>query len=235
MEKVMNNPVFKFLLALCFSPMLHAAIIFSLYPNNDLVPPSPPVFAGNGNTVGIGFSLQNDAAGYMVISSVFLNTDPSPTGTAAQWTDLLSTYVSNNSFALAPSTTFAQTWVANTSGLGEFAFNSSPVAFTGPLVTVTLQYDLFDADPFAGAANQIGFGLTLDTPVQFNESAPLTAPVPEPATLGICALSLMVLAAARAPREYTRFGKPHVSTFLPFLNRASRKRAVSRRFQEYLD
>ena len=160
-------------------PAACAGPIFTLYPNNT-GPVAGNLLAGNGRTLGWGVQVANDNSGWLVIDSVSLAGDPAPF-LVTSFRDLLSTWVSNNNYAFAPNQVYTLNWSAGTAGLAEFAFPSSAFGFTGPTVSVQINYDLFDVNPFSGNP-------TLDVPasaqvsVALNEADPPSSGTPEPAT-----------------------------------------------------
>ena len=193
----MTRPALLWIVATLTMAPATAMPILNLFPNNDLTPPLPLVLRGNGSAVGVGFSLQNDNSGYLVVTGVTI-TDPSPAGPVTAWVDLLSPTIASS---LAPNDLLSASWVPGTSGLGEVTFDAALTGFTGPVVTITLAYDLYDADPFtAPTYNQLPSG-TIDTLVEFDVSDPSSLDTPEPSTLALMGTALLVLLAISMRRQ----------------------------------
>lgn len=173
--------------------------VITLYPGNT-GPVGGNLLAGNGVTLGWGVTIQNDNSGYLVIDSVQIG-DPSPVGLTSDFTDLLSTWVGNNSYALTPGGSLHLDWILGAQGLGEFSFPSSSFGFSGPLVPMTISYDVFDANPFYDAyTSDVPGSLELD--VNLAVTAPPLTAIPEPETCSLVALGLILgWLASRRPRR----------------------------------
>ena len=169
--------------------------LLTLYPDN-LAPVAANVLSGNGQTLGWGVQVANDGSGWLVIDSVSLAGDPAPVGTVSDFTDLLSVWVNNNSYAFAPNETYTLDWSPGTAGFAEFAFPSSPFGFSGPTVGVQVDYDVFDDNPFTGSpTTDIGGSQMLY--VTLNESDPPASTAPEPASGIVVAATLVCVGLFR--------------------------------------
>ena len=172
-----------------------------------LDPVGGTVSGSPGDTVGWGYTLDNNTSDYLLVSSSSfceagqdpLFTTCSPALGASTYTD----FTSSNFILIAPGNSASATFDASTlSGVGAYAID--------PLVTsgsdsgfITVIYDLFDADPTAGG-NQIpqDNGL-LDWEVSASAEVEVTggtSPVPEPATAGLVVAGLLFFAAAYRQR-----------------------------------
>jgi hypothetical protein len=141
--------------------------------------------AGNGQTLGWGLTVQNDDAGWLVFDSVQLAGDPFPVGSSAGFTDLLSLWVSDNAYAVAPNETFHLDWVLGTSGLAEFDFPSSPFGFAGPVVPIAINFDIFDANPFTDSYTSDVAADPVYVNVALAVSEPVSQSAPEPGTVAL--------------------------------------------------
>lgn len=193
------------LVALSFQ--LSAAPVLTLRPANDPFPSQPPVIAGNGGTVGIGFVLDNTCVActdWLFLTGVSLLGNPNSASAIGTWTDL----VSSNQYVIAPNSLFSQNYDNSTSpaplGLAYFSFDASPFAASGPLDTVRVFYDSYDDDPVNGLPVNSIYGLTIDVPLQFMVLAPKSNPVdpiPEPATLALTLPALTAVVWCRGRRS----------------------------------
>jgi hypothetical protein len=164
------------------------------------LPESASVFAtAPNNTLLIPFSITPDATNYVVINSVQGSVTRSP-GEIYSILDILSNFVSNNAYALAPggpawTDSFTPNLAGTTAGaIGSIAFpaNATPGPATGNLI---ISYELFDLDPFVdSAATSLGNN-TLTTLFTVNIEAPTA--IPEPGTFAIMGLSLLVFSISR--------------------------------------
>ncbi len=179
-----------------------AGPVLTLYPNNG-APVAGNVLSGNNQTVGWGMlltwdgSYQSDTTDWIVPTAVQLLTDPSPVGTAADFTDLLGPWFFNyGPSGIAPGGSLNLTWSQGTTGFAEFAFPASSFPLTSPTLTIEMDYDVYDNDP-AGGGNWLA-SAALDTTAQFQVTAPSPfVPTPEPGTWGLAAVGAAVLLAAR--------------------------------------
>jgi hypothetical protein len=153
--------------------------VFTLYPNNT-GPVAGNLLAGNGQTLGWGVQVVNDGTGWLLIGSVALAGAPAPFSTGS-FSDLLSTWVGNNSYVFAPNETYKLDWAAGSAGLAEFLFPASGFGFSGPTVGVQITYEVFDANPFTDIFNTDVPGSTTVS-VSLSESDPPSTGSPEPAT-----------------------------------------------------
>jgi hypothetical protein len=102
--------------------------------------------------------------------------------------------VGNNNYAFAPNETYMLNWSAGTAGFAEFTFPASTFGFSGPTVTVQINYDVFDDNPFTGNPTTDAPGTTtLD--VTLNEASP------EPGTLSTLAAGAVLLAGLFSRRS----------------------------------
>lgn len=185
----MRNLILTFLLAAVYAT---AAPILTVLPGGSL--------SGNGETKGWGVRIQNDASGWLLVSSVQLAASPAPVGTLANFADLLSPWVSANSRAIAPNELFQLNWQLNTQGLGEFTFPSSPFGYAGPTVPIVVTFDTFDDDPFV-SGNYLASG-ELRATVDLSVSDPgAGAPIPEPATVLLFATGVALIALRRVTAD----------------------------------
>lgn len=151
------------------------------------------------NTLLIPFSITPDTTNYVVINSVQGTITRSP-GEIYSILDILSNFVFNNAYALAPGATpwtdaFTPNLAGTTAGaIGSIAFpaNATPGQAAG---NILISYELFNLDPFVEpTAISIGTN-TLNTLFTVNISAPTA--VPEPNTFAICGLLLLVFCITR--------------------------------------
>jgi hypothetical protein len=171
-----------------------------------LDPVGGDVSGSPGNTVGWGYTLDNGTSDYLIVSdSNFceagqdpLLTTCSPTLGASTYTD----FTSSNFILIAPGGTASASFDPGTlSGVGEYSLD--PAITSGSDVgSITVVYDLFDADPTQGAANQICADPDLGV-CDFEVSAAAevdvlggTSPVPEPANTGLLTGGFLVAIAA---------------------------------------
>jgi hypothetical protein len=178
------RPIAKLLFFVSAAAMAWAEPVFTVYPVN-----GPMVLnnalAGNGQTLGWGVTVENDGAGWLVFTSVQLAGDPSPVGSAANFTDLLSLWVLNNNYAVAPNETFHLNWAPGTAGLAEFQFPSSPFGFAGPVLPIAINYDVFDANPFTSPYTTDDAANPFYVNVALAVSEPPLGSVPEPGTAAL--------------------------------------------------
>jgi hypothetical protein len=167
------------------------------------LPDSVSVFAAApNNTLLIPFSITPDATSYVVINSVQGTLSRSP-GEIYSILDILSNFVFNNAYALAPggaswTDSFTPNLVGTTAdAIGSIAFpaNATPGPATGNII---VSYELFDLDPFIeSAAISLGTN-TLNTLFTVNIIEP--ASIPEPATYLTIGLSLLAFSLSRVKR-----------------------------------
>lgn len=164
-----------------------ATITVSLDPTNTL--------SGNNTIAGWGADITNNTSMWVLFNSV-QNSGVLAPFASSDFTDLLSPWVFSNAYALAPNATLNLPFIAGVQGLAQFSFPTSLFGFTGPSVNLELDTELFDVNPFTSVPSVDLPQAPLFFPVQYNESAPIVAAaggVPEPATTGVVAASLIAL------------------------------------------
>ena len=168
----------------------------------DLNPLNGQVAGQADTTVGWGFTINGDLTDWLVVTAVQLGGDPFPVGTAANFTDLLSVWVGNNSYAIAPGASLTQGYAGGL-GLAEFAIpGSNNPGDTSGVIMLKLEYDLYDADPFVdGAANYVG-SHEASAAAQIDVIAASTAP--EPGSWVLMAAALPLIAIGRRGRMRRR-------------------------------
>ncbi len=176
-----------------------------------------------GDTVGWDYTLDNNTSDYLVVAaSQFceagqdpLFTTCSPSLGASTYTDFLS----SNFILIAPggsaSAPFDPTTVPQ-SGVGEYTIDPSASAGQSDSGSITVVYDLFDADPTVGQANQICSNTNVNgvNVCDFEVSAAAevdvagaTSAAPEPRLLllvGLCFGALILREAGRKLRHFRR-------------------------------
>ena len=172
-----------------------------------LDPVGGTVSGSPGDTVGWGYKLDNNTSDFLLVaSSDFcepgqdpLLTTCSPTLGASTYTD----FTSSNFILIAPGSSASAPFDASTlSGVGEYSID--------PLVTsgsdsgsITLVYDLFDANPTGGSANQIcQSAIVCDWEVSASAQVDVTgtSAVPEPAAAGLVVAGLLLFGVAMRNR-----------------------------------
>lgn len=142
-----------------------------------------------GDTVGWGYTLDNNTSDYLLVSNSFfceagedpLYTSCSPSLGASSYND----FIASDFTLIAPGGSAVAAFDAGSnSGVGEY--NIDPLASPGQSDSgsLTVVYDLFDADPTAGPANEICQNSDVcdwevSAAAQVNVNGPVS-PVPEP-------------------------------------------------------
>jgi hypothetical protein len=180
-------------------PVLSAAPVFQIFPNNVQNQPLPNTISGsNGDTIGIGFVLENNYAPgdpeqpWLLLNNVTFSsvTGIGPVNGIVPGTnvylsrDLIDFNVQLNdpAFAIAPNTTLSRNWdFLLSTGLAEFVFPSINIPFPNVDILVTLSYSLYDIDPNDPLTSYISDSQSTAT-LRFVHLAPTADPVPEPAT-----------------------------------------------------
>ncbi|MBY0507098.1 MAG: PEP-CTERM sorting domain-containing protein [Bryobacteraceae bacterium] len=155
------------------------ALTISLAPSNGILSGTP------GSTVSWGFSLTGDVADWLVITSVQSN----PTDT--NFTDVLSVFVNNNSYALAPNLLIPWTHLstpnlaATAGALANYSIPNGAAPGSIILGEILVTYDRYDANPFING-NFLSAGEFARLPYTINVTAPVA--IPEPGTLWLTGL-----------------------------------------------
>jgi hypothetical protein len=161
-----------------------------------LTPSSGTVSGLPGDTVGWGFSLDNDTGDYLSVANSYFcagTEDPafttcSPTLGASTYTD----FIANNGTFLNPDTSTSQSFDAATqSGVGEYTIDSSALAGQMDTGTIVVLYNLYDAN-----FDQAGGTMELSAPAEVQITGAISA-VPEPRLAMLLALGLAALIARR--------------------------------------
>ncbi len=160
-----------------------------------LTPSSGTVSGLPGDTVGWGFSLDNDTGDYLSVANSYFcagTEDPayttcSPSLGASTYTD----FIASNGTFLDPDTSTGQSFDAATqSGVGEYTIDGSASAGQSDTGSIVVLYDLYDAD-----FNQIGGTMELFAPAEV-EVTGATSAVPEPRLPILLGFGLAALIAA---------------------------------------
>lgn len=164
-----------------------------------LTAPGGVVSGAPGTTVGWDFSIAGDSQYWTVITAVQLGTDPSPVGTSADFTDLISP---SSFYLLAPNMTLTNM----TAGMQLATFfipGNVAVGQNSPPLSILLDYDLYDGDPNV-AGQQVGFSHVDSAAAQIDVVAPQMggSSTPEPGTWMLLLSAIPGFACRRL-----RFGK----------------------------
>jgi len=161
--------------------------------------PSGTVSGLPGDTVGWGYSIDNDSIYSLIVTkSDFCEPGQDPLFTTC--TQALGTYsdfIAQNGTLIAPGTTGSQSFDASSSsGVGEYVIDPSATPGQSDVGSIVVEYQLFD-DNF----DQIGGTIELSAAAEVDVTGTGPSPVPEPATEGLVVAGLLLVALA-----YRRFG-----------------------------
>lgn len=166
------------------------------------------------DTVGWGYALTNNTSDYLLVStSHFCEPGQDPFFTTCSPVLGASSYIdffSSNFILIAPNSSASASFDATSqSGVGEYSIDPSAFAGQSDSGSITVVYDLFDADPTTGSANQVCSNINVNgsSICDFEVSAAAavdvagaTSAAPEPRLLlllGICFGALIVREAGR--------------------------------------
>ena len=162
--------------------------------------PGGEVSGQPGTTVGWGFTLQGDSSDWLVVTAVSLGTDPFPVGSAANFTDLLSSWAGDNNYAVDPGASLTQ---AYSGGLGLAEFNipgaNNPGDTSGTL-TINVDYDLYTGgNPFVDGSASYDRSSEISAAAQIDVVASSSSPTaPEPGTWVMLIAALAMIAVGRS-------------------------------------
>ena len=192
------KPLFAFsalLLTLATGPA-SAAVLLSLYPDNNLSSLPPLVLSGqNGQTKYVGFKVENDGPEYILFNSLSSNA-------SLAWTDVFTSSVINVSGGLNPLGSISGSWNggANFPGFGSYTF---PLLGSGVSETVNfvLNYSSYTEDPNGPNAGDGYLGdFEVSASIRF-DFEPSTEPpgnvIPEPSSLLLIGSSAFALYGLR--------------------------------------
>ncbi len=149
-----------------------------------------------GTTVGWGYSITNNSSDYLVLAnSYFCGAGQDPifttcTQSLGTYNDRIAQNFQNNLTVIAPGTTVSDMFDAGSgNGLGEYLIDALANPGQTDIGSIVIVYDAFDANPFLGAANQIGGDTDLSANAEVQVAGRTT--VPEPGTLSLLSLALV--------------------------------------------
>ena len=146
--------------------------------------PAAGSLAGNpGSTIGWGFSLTNATSDFLVVAnSFFCEGGQTPaSSTCSPRLGVYSDIVAGNATVVDPGSMVTQAFDAHgSSGLGSYTIWSSAAKGQIDSGSISVVYDLFNADPFTQSATQIGGDQIVSTVAQVSVGTSVTS-VPEPA------------------------------------------------------
>jgi hypothetical protein len=158
-----------------------------------LIPGAGALAGDAGSTSGWGFTLANSTSDFLVVAnSFFCEEGQSPaSSTCVPRLGVYSDIAAGNATLVGPGSSVTQAFKADgSSGLGSFSIWSSAAPGQSDSGSIYLVYDLFDADPFTGPANQIGGDHMLSSAAQVSVGKSTTA-APEPALPLLSGLALL--------------------------------------------
>jgi hypothetical protein len=178
--------------------------------------PSGTVSGLPGDTVGWGYSIENDTSDYLVVENSYFcdpgedpsDFDCSPGLGASTYQD----FIANNFTEIAPNSTGAQSFdaTANT-GVGEYSIDPLAVAGQSDVGSIVIVYDLFTTDFLSPdyTCCQVGGDVEISAAAEVDVTGTGTSPVPEPATQGLVVAGLLL--AVVAYRRIRFSGSPDAS------------------------
>ena len=162
-----------------------------------ILTPSGTVSGNPGDTVGWGYSIDNDTVYSLIVTeSDFCEPGQDPLFTTCSPT--LGTYtdfIASNGTLISPGTTGSQAFDPSGTGVGEYVIDPSATPGQSDIGSIVVEYQLFD-DNF----DQIGGTMELSASAEVDVTGTGTSPVPEPATQGLVVAGLLLSAVA-----YRRF------------------------------
>jgi hypothetical protein len=164
--------------------------------------PSGTVSGSPGDTVGWGYSLDNETEDFLVVQNSFfcagaedpLLTTCSPSLGASTYQD----FIANNFTEIAPHSTGTQSFDASiSSGVGEYVIDPAATPGQSDIGTVAIVYDLFTTDFFSPDYDccQDGGDMEISATAEVQVNGPVGA-VPEPATAGLVVAGFLLLGIA---------------------------------------
>ena len=181
--------------------MARADVTFNLIPADGSISGLP------GDTIGWGYSVDNATANYLLVANTYFcepGEDPmftSCTQTLGSYMDYLAMSFQSNMTVIAPGETLSAFFDAGTmSGIGAYLIDAGALPGQVDIGSVVLVYDAFDANPYAGSADQIGGDMELAADASVHVG-PLAA-VPEPGSLLLTILAVLGLSFARIARMH---------------------------------
>lgn len=175
--------------------------------------PSGTVSGMPGDTVGWGYSIDNGSGDYLVVANSYFcepGEDPtlfncSPGLGASTYQDFIAQNFANNSTVINPGDTLGQSFDASSSsGVGEYMIDPSATPGQSDTGSIIVVYDLYDANPFIGPADQVGGDMEISASAEVDVTGTGTSPVPEPATRGLVVAGLLLLALAYPRIRFNR-------------------------------
>jgi hypothetical protein len=171
---------------------LHAGLItLSLDPTGGAIAILP------GQTSGWGFTLDDQSAGWISVTSSALTFETNPS--LGLYTDFIGLQGGPDpSFAVAPFVSWSQAFDSVSSGLGSYNVSSSAAPFAEDTGLVLVSFDIFDGDPTNGGMQTGSSSVSAAFKVDI---ARPPAQVPEPSSLRLTVTAILAMAAV-ALRRY---------------------------------
>jgi hypothetical protein len=191
-------------------------------PSFTVTPPGGAVSGSPGNVVGWGFTIINDTNFFLIIDgSAFCGPGGDPQFTdctktyngltqfgpaLGTYTDFIANYFSSHYTVVSPNTSYSQAFNPSLgTGVGEYFINPGAIPGShdpgnlGQFSNLFISYVEFLGSPYHGGQAASG-----DIELHANVSVTVgSAPVPEPATMGITGAALLLLGALRLRRPYS--------------------------------
>ncbi len=185
----MTRILYMAVLGLCLMGLTASADTVTL----DLTPSSGTVSGLPGDTVGWGYTIDNETDDTLIVANSYFcepGQDPLFTtcaSTLGSYTD----FIANNGTLIGPDSPASQDFGPN-SGVGEYVINSSASGGQSDTGSIVVLYDLYD-DNF----DQVGGTMELSAPAEVDVTGAIS-PVPEPGLASLLALGFAALIACRA-------------------------------------
>jgi hypothetical protein len=159
-----------------------------------LNPPGGTLLILPGQTSGWGFTLDNQTADWISVTGSALTFESNPS--LGVYTDFIGLQGGPlPSFALAPFSSWSEVFDGVSEGVGSYTAFLTAGPFAEDRGFVQVNFDIFSDDPFNGGA-QTGSS-SASAPFVIDIGTPPSADVPEPSTMALSALTLMVCAWRR--------------------------------------
>jgi hypothetical protein len=163
----------------------------------DLTPSSGAASGMPGDTVGWGYSIDNDTEDYLIVANSYFcdpGQDPLFT-TCSPSLGIYSDFIANNGTLLLPDSSADQSFDASSdNGVGQYVISSSATPGESDTGSVVVLYELFDAD-----FNQIGGTIELSAPAEVMVTGSVSS-VPEPRLAILLGFGFIAFIGFRARR-----------------------------------